>query len=419
MRTFISFIGTGKPGDGGYIKTSYTFKGGAVFEVSCFADAVRKSSFFHYDEAVFIGTATSAWSMLLEDSASEYEALYETLWNRENSPEGRIPLQTGSALEQELQKALERIWHVPVRLHIHTPELNPENEFEIYSNYVRELFESGNDLLLDVTHSFRWMPLFLVSAVELRNAFPEHHAGVDIVYGEYSPRGSFVRELTALSKGRTLADALGLFFQKFEPYPLCDLLRENRWESGGKALKKLGSNIQGNFFLPLLVDPKNFSKTGSALLQLKNALDDFAALSAPEVWLIQTEKKLRKIWIQLSVPSPWKRLRNMSVLLAERKLYAQAFMALCLAEEFLILECMGCNSIPDDYSQLKWLKEEFKKEFPGNGKHIFEIESLRNGIAHGGLSARDYGIPQAENLPSQYEKALRALESVAKNCHKS
>ena len=66
-----------------------------------------------------------------------------------------------------------------------------------------------------------------------------------------------------------------------------------------------------------------------------------------------------------------------------------------------------------------WLKDEFKKEFPGNGKHIFEIESLRNGIAHGGLSARDYGIPQAENLPSQYEKALRALESVAKNCHKS
>lgn len=121
--TFISFIGKGRIEGSGYKVADYDFGDGKVFRSKCFAEAVRESGRYSFDEVLFVGTPTSAWSSLLEsDKTSEDLCLH--LYERETQ---KVELLPDSELAQQLQKRLTAIWGKPVRLHINPKNLTAEN----------------------------------------------------------------------------------------------------------------------------------------------------------------------------------------------------------------------------------------------------------------------------------------------------
>lgn len=404
-KTLITFVGRGKLEGGGYIKTTYDFGENKHIQSSCFAEAIRQSGKFAFDEVLFVGTATSSWSSLLE-SVEEQADLWENLYSREIE---HLPLT--DELQKDLHTALEQIWLKPVRISINPEELTPENCNEILNKYISEIFNSGSDILLDVTHSFRWMPLLLSSALQFRNAYsgPGGEKGnIEIVYGELGRKLSPVRHLDVWRESEEISDAIALFFQKFEAEPLGKVL-EPYWQDGAKAVKKLGLHIQGNYFLPLLFDmPEENFPIGRPLAQLKNALNRFSSEDNP-VWVTHVHKQLKNIFQQLSTPLPQDRLVNLAKLLAERKLYGQAIIAICLAAEQSLILAYNCRKHPG-YDGLNAYQSQLRQDIADNrytGFYFRDIKHLRAQVAHGGLAQDQNSILQPESLKGQYESILR------------
>lgn len=403
-KTLITFVGLGKPDGGGYIKTTYDFGDNKHIKSSCFAEAVRQSGKFSFDEVLFIGTATSSWSSLLE-SLEEQVNFWEELYSREIEKQ---PLTDD--LKKELQQILQNVWQKPVRLAINPKELTAENCEEILNLYIGEIFDSGKDILLDVTHSFRWMPLLLSSALQFRNACagPEGDKGsLEIVYGELGGTLSPVRYLDVWVKSRKTSDAIALFFQKFEAEPLAAALGPY-WESGAKAVKRIGLYLQGNLFLPLLFDlGKENYPASSVLQQLKNVCHDFDGQNQPE-WIKKTRDKLWDLYKNLTVGNPVERLIALSELLADRKLYGQAILLVCLAAEQSLLLAFEQNKHPG-YEGLNKILDQFVKYADDDFRKLFlrDIKQLRNLIAHGGMSKKENPNSQPDALHIQYDKVRR------------
>ena len=435
--TLISFIGKGRVDkniDGSaYQKTVYDFGSGCCCETSCFADAVRRSGKYAFDQVIFIGTPTSSWSALLENIPGEDDLCLE-LWERESNRQ-----ELDDSVKGTLTEALCRIWGKPVRLLLNPPQLLEENAEEIFDTYVRELLESGDDILLDITHSFRWMPILLTSALSFKDAFRSGGSQIQIIYGELGEgkKVSPVRCLDVLLRERKIADAIALFFQKFEAEPLASLLKPY-WPSGMEAVKKLGMYIQGNLFLPLLFNcSQDEFPVGDPLKQLNNAFSDFSEAGQP-AWVSQVCRNLRIIHKKLTVGDPPDRLCELAKLLADRNLYGQAIMAVCMAAEHSLAIAYGLKKFPD-FDTLRSMKKCFLKashkktpaqsgvwnQQSGSVKNgspgrwlADDISEMRNLIAHGGL-CNDHSNPSPEALPDQYRRALSSqneLQSFLKNC---
>lgn len=405
-KTLITFVGLGKPEGGGYIKTTYDFGENKHIKSSCFAEAIRQSGKFSFDEVLFIGTATSSWSSLLE-SVEEQADFWEKIYSREIEKQ---PLT--DELKNELQQILQNIWQKPVKISINPKELTADNCSEILNQYIGQIFDSGKDILLDVTHSFRWMPLLLSSALQFKNAYtgPEGDKGsLEIVYGELGGTLSPVRYLDIWVKSRKTSDAIALFFQKFEAEPLAEALSEY-WDSGAKAVKKLGLHIQGNYFLPLLFDmPEENFPIGRPLAQLRNALNNFEKENKPE-WVIQVHKQLQNICKALSTPLPPDRLVNLAKMLAGKKLYGQAIIAICLAAEQSLIMAYNHKKHPgfDGVNECQdIIRKEIGKNNPYLAYYFRDIKPLRSQVAHGGLAQDQSAILQPEALKNQYETILR------------
>ena len=418
-KTLISFIGKGQIQKDSpfhtYLKAMYDFNDGYKVATSCFAEAIRRCGKYEFDEVLFIGSSTSSWGTLLEDDRNS-EDLYLELYERS---EKDLPL---GDKEEELKLALEALWQKPVRLCVNEPELTPENSEEILYKYIGVLLASQREILLDITHGYRWMPVLLTSVLQIANAYQNNIGGkIEVVYGELRRNAdSPVRCLDILIKGQEIADAIALFFQKFEAEPLVELLMPH-WEGGAKAIKKFALNIQGNYFLPLLIDLQsdNFP-VGKIVKNLKNELDKFTPASQPS-WVIHVHRQLKKIVKELLEESAVQRLLNLAELLASRHYYGQAILLVCLAEEQTLIETMGCRKHPG-FDGVKYLKDVFIDEEKKNKKteknpyigYFLDIKNLRNRIAHGGLpdSGGTGGIPQAESLKDQYESILHKQQKL-------
>lgn len=409
-KTLISFIGRGridKNHPERYLKAAYNFGENVICESRCFAEAIRKCDKFTFDRAIFIGSETSSWSVLLESMEDVEFDLWSELYDHETcektiSPENK----------NKLQQIMQELWGVPVELAVYPPELLPENSSDILNRYIDSLLSCGNDILLDITHGFRWMPVLLTSLLQFRSAYSSDGSSgkVEIIYGELNTGNGIspVRQLDILVQGQENANAIALFFQKFEAEPLAEKLSVH-WQSGAKAIRKLGLHIQGNYFLPLLFDlPADDFPIGKPLAQLKNALKDFDPDSSPG-WIRRIYDDLTKLYSQLSVDDPVQRLLNLSQLLAEKQCYGQAVCAVCLAAEQSLLIAFDQKKHPG-YECIKELKEKFKKHASQQYKDFFyrHISGLRNQVAHGGApDLYRMTVPQPEALKSQYEKILR------------
>ena len=411
MTTFISFIGKGKPIDGNrfrYEDVNYIFEHRSV-ETSCFTNAVILSRQFVFDRVRIIGTVSSTWGQLLENPSAEEEDLFLQL-------DGADP-DTLETLRPALTDALKKRWGISdVDLLVHDASLTG-HEDAVLESYLDLMIQCDGSVVLDVTHSYRWMPLFLTSAMQLADAFSVPRS-VRILYGELSQdkKSCPVRTLDSLWGARTLSMDIQLFFDKLEAEPLATHLGSNGWQSGANALRNLGSHLQGNFILPLVWD-KDGGNCGQPIRQINNAIAELEASGIKPLWMRTAAKQIQAFCNSLTKHNTVSgRILQLAKLYADRQFFGQALICQEVALRLFILEINGKTpaNIPD-WEELvadtkRYMKEN-KRLYPMTGK-IRDVLHNRNTVAHGALKSRDGGVPKSCNLPKQFREQQVFLEKL-------
>ena len=401
--TLISCIGTGMyKKEGGYRKTTYQFPGTyKSHETTLFLEAVLKTTYRPIKKVILIGTRTSCWDMLIVDPDNNEDLFFKIHSECRNS-DGISDISL-----VELESLLSKWHNIPVKIIVHTNEINRENVESVFSAYgsIPGLLEPETDILFDISHGFRSMPLLVFQSLQL-NASKLFGRRVELIYGEYieNEQISYVRDLSEYWNYYEIGSAIKLFEERLDGKLLAEKI-EPFWESGAKFLIRLSEIVECNFSLQI----------PDALKQLKNALKDFNEAGRPQ-WVIDVKNIHKEIFMKLSVKDNDKypvarTVWQYSQLLREKKLITQAVIALQVVVEASITEKMDRSKIGDyvwfncDNPMSLGLRENANqqlKEIRRNHKKIKEpleqLEYLRNQIAHGGGKDRNENYPHQANI---------------------
>ncbi|MCL2193708.1 MAG: TIGR02221 family CRISPR-associated protein [Treponema sp.] len=346
--TLISCIGTGMY-KSGYRQTKYQFPNkGKECETSFFLKAILETGYRPIQKVILVGTRTSSWDVLIPNaSGDENIDFWETVLKECENKENGISDESIAELESRLPA-----WYdgVLFKLAIHSHELTPENVEKIFSTYIdipNELAPE-TDILFDITHGFRSMPLLIFQSLQL-NAPKIKGSKVELIYGEYidEEKISYVRDLSQYWGFYEITSAIKLFDEKLDGKLLADKVMPD-WESGAKILFRLSEIVEDNLSLEM----------PEALKQLKNALKDFNEVGKSQ-WLIDVKNKLDEIYNRLNVDKNEKypiakSVWEYSKLLREKNLITQAVIALHVVVETAIAEKYDPEKI-GDYCWFKWI----------------------------------------------------------------
>lgn len=168
-KVLISFLGTGPRSNFGksqreYNKTIYSFEGVESEPTALIADAIMKHH--NIDKAIIVGTPHSMWeglyyNMCESNGISIDENVFIELGTYSDSADSQSPLQIPhkDALESTIGKDI----HIElIRYGLNQNEIM-ENESIILG--LEKYLRKGDDLYLDITHSFRSLPLFAMNLI--------------------------------------------------------------------------------------------------------------------------------------------------------------------------------------------------------------------------------------------------------------
>lgn len=414
--TLISMIGTGmyknNKGSEGYEETDYFFEE-AHFKTRLFMQAVVQMQYKPIDQIILLGTDTSSWDCLVDkenDDRDETIELWASLFDQCEPKEGeKTPLGVSRENLDRLEKYLSDRFKLNVVIKSHTHKIDGDTSEELFNCYtgVVDIVKKGNDILFDITHGFRSMPVLLYQS--LQYSLSQNNRKVEIIYGELdmndkSKRKGYIRDLSAYWMYSERTAALNVFKSKLDGFKLAELIKPY-WDRGSKAITRLSEIVQTNFAFQIV----------DVCRQIKNALSEFPA-DAPD-WLRQIKPVLEEVCKLVDENSTSKTLYNYSKFLYEHQLNVQAVITLQVAVEAAVVEKYAT---PEYFGDYEWWqnygKPELKKLKKGNWEEIGEpltnLEAFRNQIAHGGGKNKDRKFPQAANIPNIYKNGKRGVEKL-------
>jgi CRISPR-associated Csx2 family protein len=410
MKKLISFVGKGRRDAGDvntYQKTEYAFADDVRISTAIFPEALIQYRKPEIAEAVLIGTYGSSWGCLLERHDHCFD-LYERL---EQGFERQV---VSNDMLGELGQALSGIWQIPVTCYAHSSEITEENALQILFEYMNCISETQcADLLLDITHGFRSMPVILMGAVQLLDAVLPSGVSLQIIYGELNQQGpSPVRYLEAVWDGIRFGRAMREFNEKFEAERLAEFL-EKDWQQGSRAVRRLSAVLQANYV----------TRMDEVLSQLKNAIDAAQKEPVPGEQTMMAVRQLEQLHRRLSArPHLHQRILVLAELFAERKLWGQAITTLQLALEAFSFHVEGEDDWSEEYEVTKKVRAAFMKRLQKGAnernrdhRQLMKLNAARNAIAHGGAFTARGGKPQEASLPSQFSSYRDCLTRVFKS----
>lgn len=392
--TLISFIGTGHKESGGYAKTVYRFPDGDLQKTNVFMEAVLNSGYRPVNRLVLIGTKGSSWDMLVEGE--------EELWLTVGTQ-----AQEGGVMDEtflEIEKYLSQTFGIPVKIICHDviKEDTAASIFDKYSEIVSGL--KGDDVLFDITHSFRSMPLLMYQALQF-SAANNGIRSVELVYGEYLGGGamSHARDLSTYWRYAQITDALSVFDTKLDGGRLASLV-ESVWPEGAAVLQNITKIAQTNFAL----DAEKAIRTAC------NVIKKYPS-NAPK-WLGGIKSKIAE-YADLLGRTRAHTLKNYSQYLFRHQLSTQAVIALQVAVETAIALKYGYEDSIGDY---KWWqnngREHLNELKRGNFtmlQELSDLEGMRNRIAHGGGKNKYLNKnKKAMSIEQIYKNAIEGVDAL-------
>ena len=399
--TLISSIGTGMYKEG-YRRTCYKFNDGKTEETSWFLQALLKKQYRNFEKVILIGTRTSNWDALIDLNDKDAESLWEKLSTLNLNKQGIT-----DELIHPLEMQLEKQYSLPFKVIVHTELIDSDTCTEVFNSYNKIIPEipKKSDVLFDVTHGFRTMPILMYQNLQFLFA-NDFSTKIEIVYGEYIKDSdiSYVRDLSNFWALGQISDAISIFEKKLDGFKLAEMIEKN-WPRGSKAIKKLSEIIQTNFSLQIF----------DVSRQIKNAISDYPD-EAP-LWLNRAKELLESISSFVDEANKAQSLFKYSKYLYEHNLNVQAVITLQVAVEAAIVKLYGTDEILGDYdwwqeSGRKSLNKLKREDWKNLGNPLTNLEAFRNQIAHGGGKNKEGNSPQAANIPYIYESGKRGVENL-------
>lgn len=204
MVTLVSFLGKGQH-NSGYRDTDYIFDDGEVYAHQKYIGLALQKK-LAADKVILLGTSSSMWDVFLEAGSDALEEQWFSLSDA---------VKTSSVTEELLQpfeQYLQQQLNVQVRCILIPFARTTQEQIEILSVLANALSEH-EDIILDVTHGFRHLPMLSLVAARFLKVLKFVHVQ-HIYYGALdmtSAEGTPVLKLDGLLNLLDWIDALGKF----------------------------------------------------------------------------------------------------------------------------------------------------------------------------------------------------------------
>ena len=413
--TLISCVGTGmffneKTKEKEYRETTYKFPNGEEKTTKLFLEALISSNYRKIGQIILIGTKTSNWGALIKEAdcnkSDEVLDLYSRLYDNDKNELGidnnDIPL---------LEKYLEQRFSVPVIIRAPALSIDEDSSEKLFTLYnaLSDKINSQNNILFDITHSFRSIPLLVYQALNFSFGNANINKTVELVYGEFVPskKISYVRNLSKYWKFSQITDAVSIFINKLDGFKLAVLI-EDKWKDGARVVKRISEIVQTNFSLQVF----------DIFKQIKNIL----AKEPPsdEVWVKTIIDFFKEIYSLYDKDSHSKTLYNYSKFLYKHNLNVQAIIALQITVEACIVE--KYSDVQTYLGDWDWWQECGKGELSNTlhkldwktiGEPLLKLEYFRNQIAHGGgRDKKTKEFPSVSNIKGIYERGEKGVKKL-------
>lgn len=396
-KVLISFLGTGpKENDRGYKTANYQFADGSKESTSFVAAAIKNH--VGVDKLILIGTVKSMWEEVYRyfsaDAIDEnyYCELGDYCAKASHKSELQLP---------EVEKIEEAIGNGSKVLLINYGL----NEDEIIKNQevilgVESLLSKNDEIYIDITHSFRSLPLYLLNAIiYLQNVSAKKVNIADVYYGMlditrelgYTPVVSLKQVVTT---NEWISGAYS--FKEFgNAYKISKLLEKEGYRSASNTLNRFS-------------DAKNLNYSGA----LQKLVQEISALKGedklPEIAKMIVNPVIEEYRKQMSsIDIPYKFQYNLAKWHFNRMNFSSSY--LCLTESIVSYVCEMSGLSSDDKDQ----RDEAKKlmfndrEFLDLCKIFNKVNPIRKQLAHSVV-----GDKNIKQMISILEEGLKEYEKI-------
>jgi len=383
-KILISSLGTGQRADGNYSKAKYEIDK-EIYETTFIADALNRH--LDFDTIFLVGTRKSIWDEAYMVFGGEDEEYLDGLYERKE--QGEV-----DALFLEQFKETTAIGLEPIIV-----KYGLDND-ELWDNFTEYLkianrIEDGDELYLDITHSFRSLALMSFVMTQFAHTISNKNFKIKgVFYGmfEYKWDNNGITpivDIKILLEIQEWIKAIDAIKNYSDFNPLIQLLDENKIE---KEVQNTFINLNNTISLANIASIRQFIKTASKKIRsIENSDNKIVKLLAPEILrLVDDLDKERDSDFQF----------NLAKWFYTNKNYVLAYIALY---EAIITK--SCELSKYDISNHD-LREDAKRSLGDDkyGKYFYtkyddSISQIRNAIVH-----------QSENRKNLVASDIQKLE---------
>lgn len=366
-KILISSLGTGQREDGRYKKASYEIEG-KVYSTSFLADALHKH--LEIDKIFLVGTKKSIWDEAYIAFGGVDDTYHEFLY--ENKEEGHID--STKLKNFDMLKSGLKSFIIDYGI----------NQDELWKNFEKFLqmadyIENGDELYLDITHSFRSLSLMSFVMTQFASAISDKNFKISgVFYGmyEYSYENKGItpvvdiKILLEIQEWIKAIDAI----KKYSDFdPLVRLLEKE--QDIEKNIKNTFIQLNNTLELAYMSALEEFIKTANKKIKtIQSSSNQIVQLLAPEIiGLIEELNYEKKSQFQYALAKWFFRNKN------------YAFSYLALYESIISKSCELKDYDVNDHK----LREDAKTKIGDDkyGKYFYtkyknSISIIRNAIAH-------------------------------------
>jgi CRISPR-associated Csx2 family protein len=407
--TLVSCVGTGMyKEEGGYRETKYHFPSGEEYTTRFFIQALFEKHYRPVHKIILVGTVTSLWDAFIDEKDSRNTDLWVSIRQEcENKQKGISAASIG-----KLESYIAGQYGVPCRILAHTQTVDADTAGELFSVYngIAAEILPHTDVLFDITHGFRSMPLLLYQSLQFSSSGSMMRR-VELVYGEYidQEKISYVRDLSSYWNYSEITFARSRFENQFDGMLLSEKVKP-LWPAGSTCIARFSMIVACNYALQI----------DEVCRQIQAATSDTLSRFPEKHWVHDIRHFLLHILRSITGNTKGERLLAYAKLLEEHRLTVQAVITLQTAIETAVTEKFGNDSYIGNY---EWWQEHGKDEYyrlreectPDDQRALSEIEYIRNTAAQAGARDRNTKLyPSAESISAVLEKGKNAVDGLFK-----
>jgi len=369
-KILISSLGTGRKAEGSYSKAEYEIDK-KRYKTTFIADALNKH--LNFDKIFLVGTKKSIWDEAYMVFGGEDEEYLEELYEKKEL--GEID---ELFLKKFQETTLDGLEPVIVKYGLNNDEL--WDNFTEFLNIAKNI-EDGDELYLDITHSFRSLSLMSFVMAQFAHTISDKNfkiAGVFYGMFEYKWDNNGITpivDIKILLELQEWIKAIDAIKHYSDFNPLVRLLNENSIE---KDVQNTFINLNNTISLANIASIRQFIDTASKKIRMvQNSENRIVKLLAPEILSLVdrlNREKMSDFQYELAL---W---------FYENKNYALSYMA--LGEAIITKTCE--LKFPNESFEDKKIRDsaKFRIDYPYDryyrqkGKNKNTVSEIRNNIAH-------------------------------------